>query len=65
MPPNLPHVALLLGFMPEILTGWGPKRLDGEPEQDCRVLAPGEEKHRALRLGDCLTDDVDRLGFEE
>ena len=41
-----------------------PERLLGEPEEDDRVLAAGEEQHRPLELGGDLAHDVDRLGLE-
>ena len=42
----------------------GPERLLGEAQQDDRVLAAGEQQHRALQLGRHLADDVDRLRLE-
>ena len=36
----------------------------GEVQHDDRVLAAGEQQHRALELGGDLADDVDRLGLE-
>ena len=42
----------------------GPERLLGEAQHHDRVLAAGEQQHRALELGRDLTDDVDRLGLE-
>ena len=41
-----------------------PEGLLGEPQQHDRVLAAGEEQHRALALGGDLAHDVDRLGLE-
>src|SRR5438067_1798800 len=41
-----------------------PERLLGEPQQDDRVLAAGEEQHRPLELRGDLTEDVDSLGLE-
>ena len=42
----------------------GPERLLGEPEQDDRVLAAGEEEHGPLELGGELAHDVDGLRLE-
>ena len=42
----------------------GPERLDGQLEQDQRVLASGEQQHGPLELGGDLAHDVDRLGLE-
>ncbi len=33
-------------------------------QQYRRVLAAGEQQHRAVELGDHLTDDVHRFGFQ-
>jgi hypothetical protein len=41
-----------------------PERLLGQPQQHDRVLAAGEQQHRALELGGDLAKDVDRLGLE-
>jgi hypothetical protein len=40
------------------------ERLLGQPEHDDRVLAPREEKDRALELGHHLAHDEDALGLE-
>ncbi len=40
------------------------ERLHGQVQHDDRVLAAGEQQHRALELGRHLADDVDRLGLE-
>ena len=42
----------------------GAERLLGQAQQDDRVLAAGEQQHRALQLGRHLAHDVDRLGLE-
>ena len=42
----------------------GAERLLGEPQEDDRVLAAGEEEHRPFELGGDLAHDVDRLGLE-
>ena len=39
----------------------GTERLLGQAEHDDRVLATGEQQHRALEFGGHLADDVDRL----
>ena len=42
----------------------GPERLLGQAQQHDRVLAAGEQQHRALELRGDLAHDVDRLGLE-
>src|SRR5262249_57970843 len=42
----------------------GAERLLGEPQEDDRVLAPGEEQHRPLALSGDLAHDVHRLRLE-
>src|SRR6188472_1205036 len=42
----------------------GAERLLGEPQENDRVLAAGEEEHRAFELGGDLAHYVDRLGLE-
>jgi hypothetical protein len=42
----------------------GPEGLLGEPEQDDRVLAAGEQQYRPLELRRDLAEDVDGLGLE-
>ena len=37
------------------------ERLDGQVEQDARVLADRVEHHRLLQLGHDLAHDLDRL----
>ena len=41
-----------------------PERLGGQVQHHDRVLAAGEEQHRALELGGDLTEDVDALRLE-
>ena len=40
------------------------ERLLGQAQQHDRVLAAGEQQHRALELGGDLAHDVDRLGLQ-
>ena len=42
----------------------GPEGLLGQAQQHDRVLAAGEQQHRALELRGDLAHDVDRFGFE-
>ena len=42
----------------------GAERLLGQAQQHDRVLAAGEQQHRALELGGHLAHDVDGLGLE-
>lgn len=41
-----------------------PERLDREVQEDCRVLAAGEEDHGTFELARDLAEDVDRFRFQ-